>query len=81
MLMKSGDLFYSGTAEHLLASMQENVWRCLVPRNMVDRYLAKYLVGNIKATGQGVELYGKSGGIVVTKPFNRTVIQRNVRYL
>ena len=56
MLMKSGELFYSGTAEHLLASMQENVWRCLVPRNMVERYLAKYLVGNIKATGQGVEL-------------------------
>lgn len=27
MLMKSGELFYSGTAEHLLASMQENVWR------------------------------------------------------
>ena len=56
MLMKDGTLCYTGTAEALLASMQERVWLCRVPRNMVENYMRKYLVGNIKTTENGAEL-------------------------
>lgn len=56
MLMKDGGLFYTGTAEELLSSMQEHVWQCHVPRNQVDQYMKAYLVGNIKTTENGAEL-------------------------
>ena len=56
MLMKDGMLCYTGTAEELLASMQEHVWLCQVPRNMVENYMRKYLVGNIKTSENGAEL-------------------------
>ena len=56
MLMKDGTLCYTGTAEELLSSMQERVWLCQVPRNMVENYMRKYLVGNIKTTENGAEL-------------------------
>lgn len=61
MLMKDGELFYTGTAEHLLESMKENVWQCEVPRSQVERYMKKYMVGNIKTTGTGAELRIISG--------------------
>ena len=54
--MKDGMLCYTGTAEELLASMQERVWLCQVPRNMVENYMRKYLVGNIKTSESGAEL-------------------------
>lgn len=56
MLMKDGELFYTGTAEYLLAAMKEKVWYCQVPRSQVERYMKKYLVGNIKTTEAGAEL-------------------------
>lgn len=56
MLMKAGELFYTGTAEHLLSSMREKVWHCTVKREQVDRYMQQYLVGNIRTTGDGAEL-------------------------
>lgn len=56
MLMKDGRLFYTGTAEKLLASMEENVWLCQVARNMVDTYRKMYLVSNIKTTEVGTQL-------------------------
>lgn len=61
MLMKDGGLFYTGTAEELLSSMQEHVWQCHVPRNQVDQYTKEYLVGNIKTTENGAELRMISG--------------------
>ena len=56
MLMKDGTLCYTGTSEALLAYRQERVWLCPVPRNMVENYMRKYLVGNIKTTENGAEL-------------------------
>ena len=56
LLMKDGMLCYTGTSEELLSSMQERVWLCQVPRNMVENYMRKYLVGNIKTTENGAEL-------------------------
>ena len=56
MLMKDGELFYAGTAEDLVSSMKEKVWQCNVLRNMIDKYMNEYLVGNIKTTKTGAEL-------------------------
>lgn len=56
LLMKDGELFYTGTAESLLSSMKEKVWQCNVPRNMAEEYAKEYLVGNIKTTEKGAEL-------------------------
>lgn len=56
MLMKDGELFYAGTAEDLVSSMKEKVWQCNVSRNMIDKYMNEYLVGNIKTTKTGAEL-------------------------
>ena len=56
LLMKDGELFYTGTAESLLSSMKEKVWQCNVPRNVVEKYAKEYLVGNIKTTEKGAEL-------------------------
>lgn len=56
MLMKAGELFYTGTMENLLSSMKESVWQCHVPKNMVDKYVKEYLVGNIKTAENGAEL-------------------------
>ena len=56
LLMKDGELFYTGTAESLLSSMKEKVWQCNVPRNMVEKYAKEYLVGNIKTTEKGAEI-------------------------
>lgn len=62
LLMKDGELFYTGTAESLLSSMKEKVWQCNVPRNMVEKYAKEYLVGNIKTTEKGAEIRIISGG-------------------
>ena len=61
MLMKDGKLIYTGTAQNLLLTMKEQVWHCIVPKAMVNRYTKEYLVGNIKTTEAGAELRIISG--------------------
>ena len=61
VLMKDGQFCYTGTAENLLTSMEESVWLCQVPRDKVNSYRKKYLVGNIKTTEDGEELRIISG--------------------
>lgn len=56
MLMKDGKLFYTGTSEELISSMEDSVWHCTVPKQEADGYLERYLVGNIKTTAWGAEL-------------------------
>lgn len=56
ILMRNGRLFYTGTEEELLSSMEEKVWICHVPKNLAESYRKKYLVGNIRSTDSGVEL-------------------------
>lgn len=61
VLMKDGQFCYTGTAENLLTSMEESIWLCQVPRDKVNSYRKKYLVGNIKTTEDGAELRIISG--------------------
>lgn len=56
LLMKDGRFFYTGTSEDLIASMEEEVWTCVVPRQDVNQYLQKYPVGNVKHVAGGAEL-------------------------
>lgn len=56
MLMKEGQLIYTGSSEALIASMEGIVWQCRVPRQEVDTYCQKYQVGNIKTGSGDVEL-------------------------
>lgn len=56
LLMKDGKFFYTGTSEELIASMDEGVWLCTVPRQKVNQYLQKYPVGNVKHVPGGAQL-------------------------
>lgn len=56
MLMKSGKIFYQGTTEKLLSSMDESVWHCTVPKREVNELVKRYLVGNVKSAPGGAEL-------------------------
>lgn len=56
LLMKEGKFFYTGTSEDLIASMEEEVWTCTVPKQKVNQYLQEYPVGNVKHVSGGAEL-------------------------
>ena len=56
MLMKNGRFFYAGTTEDLVASMEESVWHCTVPKQRVNDFVEKYLVDNVKTVPGGAEL-------------------------
>lgn len=56
MLMKNGKIALSGTAEEIIDSMPESVWVCSVSGNMIDGYLRKYRVSNMKTVLDGAEL-------------------------
>jgi len=56
MLMKDGKFFYTGTSKELISSMDESVWHCTVPKQEVNHYMEKYLVGNVKTISSGAEL-------------------------
>lgn len=56
ILMKAGRFFYTGTTENLLSSMDASVWNCRVPKQMVNDFIGKYLVDNVKTVPGGAEL-------------------------
>lgn len=56
ILMKEGRFFYTGRSEELVSSMEESVYHCVVPKQEVNQYLQKYLVGNIKTIPEGAIL-------------------------
>ena len=56
LLMKDGQLAISGTAEELIASMPETVWRCIVPKSKLNACLKTYKVANVKTVSSGAEL-------------------------
>ncbi len=56
LLMKDGQIMHRGTAEELIGTMSEDVWKCFVQKNDVTHYLQKYKVANMKSEAYGVEL-------------------------
>ena len=63
LLMKDGQITISGTAEEIIETMPDNVWRCVVPKGRIDTYLKAYKVSNVKTVPGGAELR-----IVAKKP-------------
>lgn len=55
-LMKDGKLMHKGTSDEIINSMPEDVWQCLVEKNMVSDFMKKYKISNMKAEPEGVEL-------------------------
>ena len=56
ILMKEGKFFYTGTSEEIISNMNISVWHCTIPKGELNRYLKKYLVGNVRTVADGIEL-------------------------
>ena len=56
LLMRDGELVHRGTAEELISSMQQQVWKCYINKNEVGHLLKKYKISNMKSDAQGVEV-------------------------
>lgn len=69
LLMKEGEIKYSGTPEQIIASIPEHVWRVTVPRKYIEAVLKKYKVANVKNVPGGAEVSILS----VSRPFAEAV--------
>ena len=56
ILMKEGKFFYTGTSEEIISNMNMSVWHCTIPKGELNRYLKKYLVGNVRTVSNKIEL-------------------------
>lgn len=56
LMMKQGQFCVSGTADELIASMDEKVWTVRVKSDSVEACMENYKVANIKALQGGAEL-------------------------
>ena len=55
-LMNDGRLLHQGTADELIRSMDENVWKCYADKSDVPALMKRYKISNIKSEPHGVEL-------------------------
>lgn len=55
-LMKDGRLLHQGTADELIRSMSESVWKCYANKSDVPVLMKRYKISNIKSEPNGVEL-------------------------
>lgn len=56
LLMKDGKVLHKGTADELIDTMAEQVWKCHVDKSDVSRFMKKYKISNMKTESDGVEL-------------------------
>ena len=70
-LMKEGKLLHQGTAENLIHSMTEKVWKCYTHKADVQDLMKQYKISNIKSEAHGVELRI----IAKEKPFPDAVME------
>lgn len=55
-LMGEGKVMHQGTADELICSMKEHVWKCFADRAAVPMLMKKYKISNVKAEAHGAEL-------------------------
>lgn len=55
-LMKDGGLLHQGTADELIHSMADNVWKCYADKSDVPALMKRYKISNIKSEPHGVEV-------------------------
>lgn len=70
-LLKEGKLLHQGTAEDLIHSMTEKVWKCYTHKADVQDLMKQYKISNIKSEAHGVELRI----IAKEKPFPDAVME------
>lgn len=56
LLMKAGQIVHRGTADELIDSMTESVWKCYVDKSDVAALMHWYKISNMKTDAHGVEL-------------------------
>lgn len=56
LLMRDGQIVHRGTADELIGSMTESVWKCYVGRKEVSCFVNRYKISNIKSEAQGAWL-------------------------
>ncbi len=56
LLMKDGMFIKQGTTEQLIATMEENVWKCHVDKNKVPWLMKNHRISNLKTDSNGVQL-------------------------
>ena len=55
-LMGEGKVLHQGTADELISSMKEHVWKCSAGREKVPLLMKKYKISNVRAEAHGAEL-------------------------
>lgn len=56
LLMREGQIVHQGTAEELISSMTERVWKCYVEKHEVPHLMRKYKIVNVKSEAHGAWL-------------------------
>lgn len=56
LLMKDGQILRQGTAENIIDSMDEKVWKCYVNKEEISEMMRMYKISNLKTEGAKVEL-------------------------
>ena len=55
-LMKNGSFLRTGSAQDIIASMPQRVWRTVVPKFQIDSFLSTFQVCNIRTVPGGAEI-------------------------
>ena len=55
-LMKNGSFLRTGSAQDIIASMPQRVWRTVVPKSRIDSFLSTFQVCNIRTVPGGAEI-------------------------
>lgn len=56
LIMKDGELIREGTERGITEGVNGHVWQCTVPERTAKKINEKYIVGNVRNSGENVEL-------------------------
>lgn len=56
LIMKNGELIRQGTEKEITDDVKGHVWQCIVPDREVQRINEKYIVSNLRNSGEDVKL-------------------------
>lgn len=56
LIMKNGELIQNGTEKEITENVKGHVWKCLVSEREVQQLNDKYIVSNLRSSGEYVEL-------------------------
>ena len=56
LMMKNGELIRYGTEKEMTAEVQGHVWKCVVPEYEVQKLSGRYVVSNLRNSGEDVVL-------------------------